>query len=82
MDGDGSDTSYRKTHRSLKLSQRRLIEDALHIDSRSSQLVQMADLVAWSANSAIDQHASNEFAWNWYGEYLSERDPSREPREI
>lgn len=82
MDGDGSDTSYRKTHRSLKLSQRRVIEDAIHLDSRGSQLVQMADLVAWSANSAIDRHAGNEFAWEWYENYLAERDPLRGPRAI
>src|SRR5262249_28445823 len=44
MDGDGSDTSYRSTHRQLKLSDRRIVEDAIHFDSKSSQLVQMADL--------------------------------------
>ncbi|MGO1181655.1 MAG: DUF3800 domain-containing protein [Micrococcaceae bacterium] len=82
IDGDGSDTSYRTTHRTLKLNQRRVIEDALHLDSRTSQLVQMADLVAWSANSAIDKHPKNEFARSWYADYLSERDPHRAPREI
>lgn len=82
MDGDGSDTSYRNTHRNLELSQRRVIEDALHIDSRDSQLIQMADLVAWSANAAIDQHPRNAFAWHWYENHLSERDPRRGPRPI
>lgn len=82
MDGDGSDSSYRNTHRSLELNQRRVIEDALHIDSRNSQLIQMADLVAWSANAAIDRHPRNEFAWTWYEDHLSERDPLRAPRPI
>ncbi|WP_345439148.1 DUF3800 domain-containing protein [Microbacterium gilvum] len=82
MDGDGSDTSYRSTHRSLKLHQRRVIEDALHLDSKHSQLEQMADLVAWSANASLDRHPSNEFAWEWYSSYLAERDPQREPRPI
>lgn len=82
MDGDGSDPSYRNTHRNLELSQRHVIEDAIHLDSRNSQLVQMADLVAWSANSAVDQHARNEFAWNWYADHLAERDPKRKPQEI
>jgi hypothetical protein len=82
MDGDGSDTSYRSTHRSLELRQRRVIEDAIHLDSRSSQLVQMADLVAWSANASIDRHEKNSFAWDWYDTYLSERDPSRRPQVI
>jgi hypothetical protein len=82
MDGDGSDTSYRSTHRSLKLSQRRVIEDAIHLDSRQSQLEQMADLVAWSAYNSVERHSSNEFAWDWYSTYLAERDPQRQPRPI
>lgn len=82
MDGDGSDSSYRSTHRSLKLAERRVIEDAVHIDSRTSQLVQMADLVAWSANVHIDRHPGNEFAWEWYSTHLAERDPRREPQQI
>lgn len=82
VDGDGSDTTYRSTHRTLKLSERRVIEDAIHLDSRGSQLVQMADLVAWSANAHVDAHARNRFAWDWYADHLSERDPSRIPQEI
>lgn len=82
MDGDGSDSSYRATHRSLSLSDRRVIEDAIHLDSRSSQLVQMADLVAWCANSHHDRHTGNEFAWEWYSTYLAERDPLRQPQRI
>ncbi len=82
MDGDGSDSSYRTTHRSLALTERRVIEDAIHIDSSGSQLVQMADLVAWSATATIDQHPKNEFAAQWYTDYLAERDPLREPQEL
>lgn len=82
VDGDGSDPSYRTAHRELKLADRRVIEDAIHLDSRTSQLVQMADLVAWSANACIDQHRNNEFAWDWYTDYLTQRDPQRIPQEI
>ncbi|WP_067647236.1 DUF3800 domain-containing protein [Nocardia harenae] len=82
MDGDGTDSSYRTTHRGLALAQRRVIEDAIHIDSSSSQLIQMADLVAWTANATIGRHPKNEFAGQWYRDYLSERDPRREPREL
>lgn len=82
MDGDGSDSSYRTTHRGLALAERRVIEDAIHIDSSGSQLVQMADLVAWSANVAVDHHPKNEFAAQWYSDYLSERDPKRRPQEM
>lgn len=38
MDGDGSDSSYRTTHRGLATADRRVIEDAIHIDSAGSQL--------------------------------------------
>jgi hypothetical protein len=82
MDGDGSDSTYRTAHRALKLDQRRVIEDAIHLDSKHSQLEQMADLVAWSAYSSLDRHAANEFAWEWYGTFLSERDPHRSPQKI
>lgn len=82
MDGDGSDHSYRTTHRQLKLDERRIIEDAIHLNSKSSQLVQMADLVAWSAYAAVDHHPRNEFAWGWYEKYLAERDPRRRPQEL
>lgn len=82
MDGDGSDSSYRTAHRSLKLDERRVIEDAIHLDSKHSQLEQMADLVAWSAFAATDRHPGNEFAWEWYSQYLAERDPHRAPGEI
>lgn len=82
MDGDGSDASYRSTHRSLRLSDRRVIEDAIHLDSKSSQLMQMADLVAWCANAHIERVRGNQFAWRWYEEYLSERDRWRSPRPI
>lgn len=82
LDGDGTDDSYRNTHRSLELSKRHVLEDAIHLDSKNSQLVQMADLVAWSANAFIDQHPKNEFAKDWYPKYLSERDPGRLPQAI
>lgn len=82
MDGDGTDVSYRSTHRSLRLAERRVIEDAIHLDSRSSQLMQMADLVAWSANAHLDRVDGNRFAWTWYETYLSERDWARIPQEI
>lgn len=82
MDGDGSDPTYRATHRELTLSERRVIEDAVHLDSRTSQLIQMADLVAWTANAHVDRHPGNEFAQNWYTDYLAERDPHRAPQPI
>lgn len=82
MDGNGTDLTYRTAHRALKLDQRRVIEDAIHLDSKHSQLEQMADLVAWSAYASLDRHDGNEFAWDWYDSFLAERDTNRRPREI
>jgi hypothetical protein len=80
MDGDGSDTSYRSAHRGLKLADRHVVEDAIHLDSRTSQLTQMADLVAWSASAHVDRVRGNAFAWSWYEDYLSVRDRARTPQ--
>lgn len=40
---------YRQAHRGLRLSTRRIIEDVVMQDSRYSQLIQAADLVAYGA---------------------------------
>lgn len=42
-------TPYRDAHRSLDLSSRRIIEDVIMQDSRYSQLIQAADLIAYGA---------------------------------
>ncbi|TSD62582.1 DUF3800 domain-containing protein [Aeromicrobium piscarium] len=82
VDGDGSDGSYRAAHRRLQLDRRRTIEDAIMVDSAQSQLVQLADLVAWCAYVSVERHPSHEYAWEWYERYLSARDPHRGPREV
>lgn len=82
MDGNGSDTTYREIHRNLDLDSRYLIEDALQVESKDSHFIQMADLVAWTANAYIDQHAKNKFVRVWYLRFLTERDPRREPKPV
>lgn len=79
MDGDGSDTSYRDAHRALPRATRRVIEDPIYTDSKASQLMQMADHVAWCANVALAQIPKQAFAHNWYEDYLSPRDVNRKP---
>lgn len=54
-----------------------MFEGPLMLSSKHSQLIQIADLVVWSAYSAINKHASQEFAWHWYRDYLAVRDPNR-----
>lgn len=80
VDGDGTDSSYRATHRRLPRRTRRIIEDPVMQDSRESQLIQIADLVAWSANAAAHPHPRNAFAHDWYARFLAPRDPRRHPQ--
>lgn len=82
MDGDGSDPSYHDAHRSLSLDTRHIIEDPVFHDSRRSQLVQMADLVAYTAFCHLNRHAGNVYAWNWYADHLAASDTRRGPRPI
>jgi hypothetical protein len=57
MDGNGTDTTYAAAHRALKLADRRVIEDPLFQGSHLSQMVQMADLVAWTAYQSRRNHS-------------------------
>ena len=82
MDGDGSDPIYRAAHRSLPLDTRHVIEDPSFHDSKQSQLMQMADLVAYVAFCHLNRHQGNQFAWNWYQHYLGPRDCQQGPQQI
>lgn len=82
IDGDGNDTSYRDVHRQLPRSSRRIVEDPIAQDSKVLQLVQMADLVAWSANVHLNGHPKNAFAHDWYADYLAQRNLQREPQRV
>ena len=79
MDGDGSDPSYRRRHRTLTLAARRVIEDPFFQSSHISQWVQMADLVAWAGYQSANRHPGKSFAWGWYGDYLSQSDVNGRP---
>ncbi|MBD9698531.1 hypothetical protein IGS67_03350 [Flavimobilis sp. GY10621] len=68
--------------RRLSRGTRSVIEDPIYTDSRTPQLMQMADHVAWCANASIAQVPKRSFAHDWYREYLSPRDPERAPRQL
>jgi hypothetical protein len=79
MDGDGSDPTYFREHRGLKLASRRVLEDPLFQHSHVSQWVQMADLVAWTTYQALERHPGKPFAWSWYDDYLRASDVNGGP---
>jgi hypothetical protein len=74
MDGNGTDPNYVNAHRSLPLDDRHIIEDPMFHDSKRSQLVQMADLVAYTTFVSLNRHPGNVFAWDWREKYLDRKD--------
>ncbi|GAA2803973.1 DUF3800 domain-containing protein [Crossiella cryophila] len=70
MDGDGTDPSYRSAHRNLKLATRRIVEDPAFQGSHISQLMQIADLVAYSAYMQVLRHPAKQLMWGWYPDLL------------
>jgi hypothetical protein len=71
MDGNGTDPSYRRAHRNLKLATRSLIEDPAFQPSNESQFVQMADLVAYVSYQHLNQAKNRRFMWSWFPTYLA-----------
>jgi hypothetical protein len=70
MDGDGSDPAYQREHRKLKLATRHIVEDPWFAGSHSSQPVQIADLLAYSAYQAVLRHPGKRFMWDWWARHL------------
>lgn len=79
VDGDGRDTTYRDAHRSLPRATRHIVENPIHQDSQTSQLMQMADLVAWTANAHTDPPPRLPEAQQWWARFLSVRCAARQP---
>lgn len=66
VDGEDTDVTYWAAHRDLKLADRRVVEDPWMQASHASQLVQIADLVAYSAHQHITRPAGREQMADWY----------------
>lgn len=70
VDGEDSDREHKKAHRRLKLDTRRIIEDPWKQDSKHSQLVQMADLAAYTLFQGHELNQKRQFMWPWTKEFL------------
>jgi hypothetical protein len=79
MDGDGTDANYFNAHRALELNTRHIIEDPMFHDSRKSQLVQMADLIAYTTFMSLNPHPGNVFGQGWRAQYLDGSDVNGGP---
>jgi len=71
MDGNGTDPSYRRAHRNLKLATRSIIEDPAFQPSHESQFVQMADLVAYVSYQHLLRAPNRRFMSAWFPTYLA-----------
>ena len=71
MDGlsTNPDPHLKRVHRALPLVRRRVLEDSWVQDS-SSQLIQIADLIAHCAFQAHKRDRTRQFMWDWYCELL------------
>lgn len=75
MDGNGTDPSYRRAHRRLDLRTRNIVEDPFFAASHTSQLIQAADLIAYTAYQHMLQHPGKKFMWNWWTDHLPRAAP-------
>lgn len=53
MDGNGTDFAYHSAHGAFPQAGRRVIEDPFFVDSRVSQWIQIADIIAYTAFQGI-----------------------------
>ncbi|WP_327425714.1 DUF3800 domain-containing protein (plasmid) [Streptomyces sp. NBC_01527] len=70
MDGDGTDLTYQREHRKLKLATQHIIEDPWFIGSHNSQPVQAAELLAYTAYQVVPRHPGKDFMWDWWSRQL------------
>jgi hypothetical protein len=66
IDGDGSDFTYKRAHRALNLETRSIVEDPFFQHSHGSQLIQLADFVAYAAFQAKARQPAKQFSWDWF----------------
>ncbi|WP_327702072.1 DUF3800 domain-containing protein [Streptomyces decoyicus] len=67
VDGDGTDGALRRAHRALPDEGRHIVGDPVFRPARLLDLLQGADMLAYSAYQAIAKHPSRAFMWHWFG---------------
>lgn len=72
VDGEDTDVTYWAAHRDLKLADRRVVEDPWMQASHASQLVQIADLVAYAAHQHITRPAGRAEMADWYLDHITQ----------
>ncbi|TFV52577.1 DUF3800 domain-containing protein [Blastococcus sp. TF02A-35] len=82
MDGTGTDPTYRRAHRALKLATRSIVEDPIFQGSHLSQPVQAADLIAWTTYQHLLRHPGKKQFWTWYQDYLQPLDVNGGPIQL
>lgn len=71
VDGDGTDPSYRQRHRDMDRRSRRIIEDPIFQPADSNPLLQIADLVSYTAYQAVQRAPERAFMHDWYDRFLA-----------
>jgi len=72
MDGNGTDSRYKKVHRQLKFAERRIIEDPAHQQAHQSYLVQAADFVSYVAYQAVLRDPARNMMHDWFYDHLGQ----------
>ncbi|WP_338695861.1 DUF3800 domain-containing protein [Streptomyces sp. Q6] len=67
LDGDGTEGSLRRAHRALPDAGRHIIGDPVFRPARNLDLLQAADMLAYSAYQSIAKQPSRAFMWHWFG---------------
>lgn len=74
VDGTNTDASHFRAHRQLDPQNRRIIEDPWKQDSALNQMVQMADLAAYTLFQGHELYEGRNFMWGWAKKYLHDRE--------
>jgi Protein of unknown function (DUF3800) len=70
LNGQDEDSRYWQAHRDLPLGERRVVEDPWTQPSHASQLIQMADIVAYAAHQQVSTSGRRSMA-HWYEQAIA-----------